>query len=75
MVEVLLAGDWLPAEGSVLPEDGPGLERGPRGVRKPVPEGDGARGDPLVVLTLGRDQGPALQGPAAVGTTGRSSLA
>ena len=74
MVEVLLAGDWLPAEGSVLREADPDwcAARAAYGSRF---RSVGARGDPLVVLTLGRDQGPARQGPAAIGSTSRSSLA
>ena len=73
-VEVLLAGDWLPAEGSVLPETDPGWSSARAAYASRFPKAT-APGDPLVVLTLTRDQGPALQGPAAVGTTGRSSLA
>ena len=73
-VEVLLAGDWLPAEGSVLRETDPGWSsaRAAYATRFPSVR---ALGDPLVVLTLTRDQGPARQGPAAVGRTARSSLA
>jgi hypothetical protein len=74
MVEVLVAGDWLPAEGSVLREADPDWCAARAAYRSRF-RSVRARGDPLVVLTLGRDQGPALQGPAAVGRTSRSSLA
>ena len=64
----------MPAEGSVLREADPDWCAA-RAAYESRFRSVGARGDPLVVLTLGRDQGPARQGPAAIGSTRGSSLA